>query len=375
MGLFSGIEVFRFKDTVFYKEENDLQDKYNALKRLNEEYPNNEDLLSELFIVKKGLEGENEISYQLKKSNIGMYVLRDVKYKYEDLTAQIDYIVITPVYTYFVECKNLVGNITVTDKGDFIRELTINGRNIKKGMYSPLRQVEAQREVFRKIWEKQQSRLKKLLASSSFEFYRRVLVVAANKETILNTNRAPKDIKHKILRADALINQIQYDLNHKDKNEYIASKKEMEERAEYYIELSSKEDIDYYNYYKDKYCKDAEKSDTKLKENKDTEIKTSKDVEKTDAEIKANKDVKKADTEIKEYKDIAKSDAELKEKLIQFRKNRANEMKMPLYYIFTNEELEKLVSIKPKTVEELKNVLPAIKVKVHGELIVKEINE
>lgn len=55
MGLIdSAIDVFRFKDTVFYKENSDLQSKYDALKKLNEEYPNNEELLSELFVVKKG---------------------------------------------------------------------------------------------------------------------------------------------------------------------------------------------------------------------------------------------------------------------------------------------------------------------------------
>ena len=141
----NAIDAFRFKDTIFYKENSDLQDKYDALNKLNNEFPNNDDLIQELYIVKKGLEGENEIAYQLKKSNIGMYVLRDIKVKYEDLTAQIDYVVLTPIYTYFIECKNLVGNITVNEKGDFIRELNINGKKIKKGMYSPLRQVEAQR--------------------------------------------------------------------------------------------------------------------------------------------------------------------------------------------------------------------------------------
>ena len=146
----NAVDAFRFKDTVFYKENSDLQDKYDALSKLNNEFPNNEELLEELYIVKKGLDGENEIAYQLKKANIGMYVLRDIKVKYEDLTAQIDYVVITPLYTYFIECKNLVGNITVNEKGDFIRELTINGKKIKKGMYSPLRQVEAQREELEK---------------------------------------------------------------------------------------------------------------------------------------------------------------------------------------------------------------------------------
>ena len=48
----SSIDAFRFKDTIFYKENSDLQDRYDALKRLNDEYPNNEDLISELFIIK-----------------------------------------------------------------------------------------------------------------------------------------------------------------------------------------------------------------------------------------------------------------------------------------------------------------------------------
>ena len=332
MGLIdSAIDAFRFKDTVFYKENSDLQSKYDALKKLNEEYPNNEDLLSELFIVKKGLDGENEIAYQLKKAHIGMYVLRDIKVKHEELTAQIDYVIITPVYTYYVECKNLVGNITVTDKGDFIREFTINGKKIKKGMYSPLRQVEAQREVIRKIWESNSSAIKKFFASKNFDYYRRVLVVAANQDTILNTNRAPKEMKYKILRADALVRQIEYDLEHRGNDEYLESKKGMEEMAQSYIDLSSKEDINYYEYYKEKYCSNI----------------------------------------------CTPINDDLKDRLIELRKTRSNEMNIPAYYVFTNEELDKLVELRPKTIEELKNanVLTPIKIKTHGEKIIEEINK
>ena len=325
------IDAFRFKDTIFYKENSDLQDKYNALKRLNEEYPKNEELQSELLIVKKGLDGENEISYQLKKSHIGMYVLRDVKVKYEDLTAQIDYVVITPVFTYYIECKNLIGNITVTDKGDFIREFTLNGKRIKKGMYSPLRQVEAQREVIRKIWESNTSSFIKFFASKNFEYYRRVLVVAANQDTILNTNKAPKEFKYKILRADSLVRKIEFDLNHRDNDDYLKSKKGMEEIAQSYLDLSSKEEIDYYNYYKEKFCNNV-------------------------------------NVPIKD---------DLKERLIELRKTRCNEMTIPAYYVFTNDELDKLIEVRPKTIEELKNanILTPIKIKTHGDLIVEEINK
>jgi len=325
MGLIdSALDAFRFKETVFYKEDSDLKLKYDALYKLNNEYPNNEDLQSELYIVKKGLDGENEIAYQLKKSNIGMYVLRDVKVKYEDLTAQIDYVIITPVFTYYVECKNLVGNVTVTDKGDFIREFTINGKKIKKGMYSPLRQVEAQREVVRKIWESNSSTIKKLFASKNFDYYRRVLVVTANQDTILNTNKAPKDMKYKVLRADSLVRQIEYDLSHRDNNDFVESKKGMEEIAQAYLYLSLKEDIDYYNYYKEKYCNSS---------NDDIIIK----------------------------------------KLLELRKKRSAEMNIPAYYVFTNDELQKLIRFKPKTLDDLKknNIVSPIKVKIHGKQIIE----
>lgn len=322
--------TFGFKDAIFYKENSDLHERYDALKKLNEEYPNNEELMSAMYFIKKGFEGKNEIAYQLKKSNIGMYVLRDVKVKYEDLTAQIDYVIITPVFIYYVECKNLVGNITVDEKGDFIREYTINGKKIKKGIYSPLRQVEAQREVIKKIWNSKKSMFGKLFASNNFENYRRVLVVVANQDTILNTSKAPKEIKYKVLRADSLIRQIEYDINHRNKDiDYFDSKKSMEERAKTYLDLSIKEDINYYEYYKNKFCNNIETNDN------------------------------------------------LKDRLIEFRTKRSSEMNIPAYYVFTNEELDKLIEIRPKTIEELINfnILPAIKVKTHGEKIINIINE
>ena len=301
----SALDALRFKDTIIYTENTDLKDKYDALKKLNEEYSNNDNLLNELYIVKKGLDGENEISYQLKKANIGMYVLRDIKLKFQDLTAQIDYILITPIFIYYIECKNLFGNITVNEKGDFIREYTLNGKKVRKGMYSPLRQVEAQREVVRKIWESKTSTIKKILTSKNFDYYRKVLVVAANQDTILNTSKAPEEIKYKVLRADALVRQIQYDLDH-DKDSYIWSSKEMEEIAKNYIDLSCDENINYYDYYKNKYCNDLI--------------------------ISKNEDL----------------DNTLKERLIDFRKIRSNEMKIPAYYAFTNEKFDKLVELKSK---------------------------
>ena len=43
----SVLDAYRFKDTIIYKENSDLQEKYNALKKLLQEYGDNDDLLSE----------------------------------------------------------------------------------------------------------------------------------------------------------------------------------------------------------------------------------------------------------------------------------------------------------------------------------------
>ncbi len=321
--------ALRSKDTVFLKESTELEEQYNALNKLNKEYPNNKFIQEQLKKIKKGFDGENEIAYQLKKSHIGMYVLRDVKVKYGDLTAQIDYVIITPIYVYYLECKNISGNITVNENGDFIKELNINGKKIKKGMPSPLRQVEAQREVVRKIWEQKSSKLTKLLASNNYEEYRKVLVVVANEDTILNTSKAPKEIKSKVIRADNLIRQITYDINHRKDDDYLNSQKNMEKIAKSYLEILDDNKKDYYNYYKNLLLNDTS--------------------------INVN---------------------DLRVKLINFRKKRSIEMNIPAYYIFTNEELEKLIKLTPKTIEELNslNILSDIKIKTHGTQIINVIN-
>ena len=232
------LDIFeQFRDTIFLKENSTLQKRVKELEILLEKNHQSEQLQQELFLSKKGLKGEDEIAYQLKKANIGMYVLRDINIEYEDLKAQINFIVITPWCCYFIECKNLMGNITLDDRGNFIREYKYKGHSVKKGMESPYRQVCAQREVYKKIWMKKQGKLKTFLFEKSFEEMHRVLVVAANGENILNTKNAPKDIKYEVIKADALIRKLEYDGNHSDKSLW-ENRKEMESWANHFLLLN-----------------------------------------------------------------------------------------------------------------------------------------
>ncbi len=328
-----------FRDTIFLKEDSDLQKQYDALVRLKEEYPNSCAIEDSLYRVKKGIDGEKEIAYRLKKSNIGMYVLHDINIEYGDLKAQIDYVIITKANCYFIECKNLVGNITVTDKGDFIREYTYKGRKIRKGMPSPIRQVEDQREVFKKIWrdtpgeDKLVLFFRKTIWEKYFTQLYRILAVAANEDTIIDTRYAPSDIKYKVIRSDRLINQIQYDIDHSDRS-YWEGEKAIKRHAERFLELNHEKNIDYYEYYKEKCLKEDDIS-----------------IEPTPR-------------------------VSLRDELIEFRKKKSTSLNIPLGYIFTDEELEKLLESMPKTKEDLKSILfPDKKIELHGDEILMIINK
>ncbi len=327
------LDIFdKFRDTVFLKDNCELEDKVKYLEELIKREPKNTKVKEQLFMAKKGLEGENEIIYQLKKANIGMFVLHDINIEYEDLNAQIDFIVITQWCCYFIECKNLLGNITVDEKGDFIREYTYDGQEIRKGMESPYRQVCAQREVYRKIWRKTQGKLKSFVFEKDFEKFHRVIVVAANGENILNTKDAPKDIKYNVIKADGLIRKLEYDRDHTDNWD---TKDDMEKWANYFLKLNVPKKLDYISIIKED-------------------------------QVKENRSERKEE----------KLEDDLRNELIEFRKIRSKEKNIPAYYVFNNEELERLIEFRPKTLEELKdlNIITKIKAIAHGKEIIEIIN-
>lgn len=322
----------RFQDTIFMKESTSLDDAYLALSKLVNEYPDNRKIKREFNNVKKGISGEKEVAYQLEKSNIGLYVLHDVNFECDGMKAQIDYIVISKAYTYFIECKKVYGNITVNENADFILTKEYNGKFKRRGMKSPLRQVEAQMDVYKKIWNSSLSDnkfinyIKRGIAEPHFDEYNKVLVVYANPSTILNTRYAPKDVKDRVIKSDTLVSRIKQDMEKSDKATW-SSRKEMEQEAEFYLNKNVSKNVDYYEFYKNKFLNN--KVDNKS----------------------------------------------LRDKLIEFRKERSSKLNMPAYYVFNDEELDKLIELKPKTLEDLKPILTEIKIKTHGEEILEVLNK
>ena len=130
--------------------------------------------------LKYGQIGENNVYYELKNSFIPMICLHDIRLKYRGKVAQIDFLIITSKYIYVIECKNLAGDITITDEGEFIRSFKNSyGKVIsKEGMYSPIVQNERHINIIKEILNNEFKYKYKLKRIES-------LVVVSNPKTII----------------------------------------------------------------------------------------------------------------------------------------------------------------------------------------------
>lgn len=323
------MELFsRFRDTVFLKEDSDLEKQLNELRNIRNKLQNTDEIDKDIKLLEYGIAGEKEIAFELKNANIGMYVLHDVTFEYDGNKAQIDYLLFTRGYFYLIECKNLVGNITVDSNGQFYREYEYKGKKIKESIYSPYTQAVRHQDMMKKVWSANHSKLDNFIFGRFHgkDFFRPI-VVLSNSKSFLNTKYAPKEIRNDIIRADQLISYIQKDIDNMDSAE-LCGEKMLKQAAETWLSRSVSNNTSISNKY-----------------------------------LSAIKD--------KDDK------ADLENKLRTFRKEKSKSMNVPAYYIFTDEELNNLLEIMPKTIEELKTkrILTDIKIKCHGEEIIKILNK
>ena len=260
-----------FFKTIFLKENSSLEKELESLE--NQKYSKLEDLKS----IRQGIQGEKQVAYQLKKANIGMYVLRDVNLSYEEMTAQIDFVVVTTHHCYFIECKNYYGNISIDEFGNFVLKTKTGKRTQRKGISSPISQADAQLELFTKLCLEYPEKTKEMLRGIRFKDYFKTLVVFANPNTILSMRKAPPEIKKKMIKVDNLIRTIELDGQNQNKK---LTPDEMKQLAEYILvfdnnvqesHIISQTMIDKYSWNIDSY----NRQNSSVKSNRNTISKTS----------------------------------------------------------------------------------------------------
>lgn len=344
MGLFS-----KKIGTVFLKEESDVSAYIEKLKVLKEKAPIElkKKIEKQINQVMYGEMGEKNVAFQLRNSGMDMYVLHDIYLTFGEMSAQIDYLVITRKHVYVIECKNLFGNIEIDNKGNFIRSYQINGKWVKEGMESPITQNQRHMLVLRELRKDSKSNfLTKTLFEKKFENTYKSIVVLANPKTILNDRYAKKEIKNHVIRADQLVQYIK-DIETSG-NDGDWNKDSMLELANFYLNNSQDKQVDYAM----KYAELIQEIENTVSDD---------EIEKAEM-IKANS--------IRDKEEVIK---ELK----QFRLEQSRKEGVKPYYIFNDAQMNDLLEKTPKNKEGLLNVsgFGNVKVEKYGDMIIEIINK
>ena len=303
-----------FKDTILYYSGNTLENKIKVLENKLKNTKSKQEklyLYEEIQKYKYGIQGENKILYELKNSHIPMYILHDINLEYKDYKAQIDFIILTKKNYYIIECKNLYGNISIDNKGNFYR---INNKN-KVGIYNPITQLDRHINIIRRYIEDRNNFIGKLIVKKIFDSMYHGIVVLANDNTVVEDKYAPKNVKNKVIRADQLIEYIKY--IEKNTDSYASSEKDIISSCNNILALCKKEEI--------------------IAEERPL-LNINEDITDNNKTININ------------------NDDEIRTNLKKYRLNKSKELNYKPYFIFSDKTLEELINKKPKNKVELKQI-------------------
>lgn len=323
-----------FKDTILYYSGNTLENKIKVLENKLKNVKSKQEksyLYEEIQKYKYGIQGENKILYELKNSHIPMYILHDINLEYKDYKAQIDFIILTKKNYYIIECKNLYGNISIDNKGNFYR---INNKN-KVGIYNPITQLDRHINIIRRYVEDRNNFIGKLIVKKIFDSMYHGIVVLANDNTVVEDKYAPKTVKNKVIRADKLIEYIKY--IEKNTDSYASSEKDIISSCNNILALCKKEET--------------------IAEERPL-LNINEDITDNNKTININ------------------NDDEIRTNLKKYRLNKSKELNYKPYFIFSDKTLEELINKKPKNKVELKQIegFGDKKIEMYGIDIIKIIN-
>lgn len=98
LGLYDGFFKKKISEPVFVKEENSAEKQLLKLNQLlsNTDIDNStrKNIEQDIRNIKSGINGENNIAYELKTSFMPIYIYHDLYLKYKDLTEQIDFLIL-----------------------------------------------------------------------------------------------------------------------------------------------------------------------------------------------------------------------------------------------------------------------------------------
>lgn len=370
MGFFSdllNIESAQFKTITkptAIKEFSTQNDNLRTLEELLLKLNNDEKkklVNKEIIAMKRGLQGEKTVDFELRNCISPFCYLHDIRVEYDNLAAQIDYLIITKKYVCVIEAKQLLGDVNINSDGEFIRVYkNKNGYENKEGMLSPIEQNKKHVNLIKRI-------LKEVFECDNVPV--KSLVIMANPKAIIRKQYAPKEIQDQIIRAEKLGDYVQ-ELDNEFKK--VALKEETAFKiANYFKEKHTPISIDYeakFGITEQDLC---EESSIEIKDIEEENVTDSNDIKEPERTI---------EEEIDKTIVLNESDKQLTEKLKLYRNEKAKEegySGIKYHYVFSSSTINNLVEMKPQTKDQLSEIkgLGEVKINKYGDNILRIIKE
>ncbi len=265
MGLFD-----KLREPIVLKEDSDAKKQLEQLNNYLAISPADikPQIEQDIKLLQIGLYGEEAVMFELRNSHMPMYIMHDLFFEFNGLKTQIDYLIVTRIFTVIIECKNLYGNITIDQFGNFTRTVQLGRNYIKKGIYSPVTQNQRHIDMIYEIRRNEKNIFQRPLFEKYFNDNYKSIIVLANPNSVLDMRYAPKDIQNKIVKVDGLISYIKT-LQEKS-DSYGMSDKEMKELADFFLEKSVPNEMDYTEKYKNSISEDTPREITNELNNANT---------------------------------------------------------------------------------------------------------
>ncbi|MBE1446070.1 HRDC domain-containing protein [Paenibacillus sp. OAS669] len=274
----------------------------------------------DIKFLKYGLDGENNVYFELKNSFLPILCLHDIRIEYEDYVAQLDFVIISNKFTCILETKKLSGNISIDQDGNFVRTMKNRyGKEYKEGIYSPITQNKRHVDILKHVFSKELKINNMPILS---------LVVMANPKTIIKKYKCPAEIENTFIKYDQIKVTLEKYQNDKA-NQYDLAEKDMLEIANLLVRLNTPIDMDF-----------------------------------------------EAKYQISSEEYLRKDEEQLREELTAYRLQTSRAENVKAYYIFNNSEMEDMIAKYPRTEEELLEVKGFGKVKMekYGKMILNIFN-
>lgn len=309
---------------------------------------------NEINLQKYLHDGLSKVYFELKNSPIPFYGLVDLRLQEQEQVNNIDFLCVTNRVCCIFKVKSMQGNIEIDKQGSFSRWMKKGEKWYKEGIYSPLEQA-------RKAEIHIKSILKDELNIMNIPVYS--LVVFTNQKATLNFKECSEDIINKVFKLDLINTKIKEIV---EKTTYNAIEEEVALKiAEKIKELNSPIEVDYASKFKVgeeyKIENSAKEIPTVVKfDDEKIKPKTIDDKEViVDEKLQGSDDVEQISKALKAYRTAV-----------------ATRDKIPPYYVFNNEEMNRIIEAMPRTKEEIIKLrgFGPVKVDKYGEDILMIIN-